>query len=190
MTSHLVISICGPSGCGKSQTAKSLVSHLGDDISVRIPADYYLVPASGLRSSYLQQPLQYDWFLLEQAASAMPNTTIETPDFDFETFQRVAPSGGLTFIVRRIRIVDAMYPCPFADVRILLDAPSEARHGRITVRDQSWGTRVAHRWDHLELSKAHLESLQVDYDLHLSGTQCVESNVEKIVQLVTELGHF
>lgn len=188
MAGRLVVSICGPSGSGKSTTAKALCERLGEHRSVRIPADYYLVPRSGPLRDYLLQPLQYDWASLQKAVLASPGSLVETPDFDFESFQRLALVGGRTFISRPIQIIDAMYPCPFADIKVLVSAPCDTRLRRIASRDLAWGTLVLNRWDHLEICRQYLQTLAVRYDVRLSGTQTVETNVATLCQTIEERG--
>lgn len=100
--SRIVISICGASGSGKSQLSKVLVAHLGSEASVRIPGDYYLLPACGPLADYFRTPLHYDWPLLDAVLSVAEATTVTTPDFDFVHFRRRGASAGKTFTLRRI----------------------------------------------------------------------------------------
>ena len=183
MPHSCIVSICGPSGSGRSTLAKVLVESLGHEASVRIPADYYLVPAPS-RAAFLERPLQYDWEPLEHAARALPGNTVITPDFDFETFRRIALVGGRTFIARPVAIIDALYPAPFADVKVLLTAPDAVRRERVRRRDKVWGTQVAERWEHLNLSHAQLEAMPETYHLVLSGDHAAVENARRIVALV------
>jgi uridine kinase len=180
---RLVVSICGPSGSGKSQLAEALVVGLGEEVAVRVPADYYLAPApaDGTLTDYFASPLDYDWAALERAVSLPEGTATSTPDFDFESFRRVAETGGRPFVLRRLVFVDAIYPAPFADATIALDPPDDVRRARIVERDERWGTNVIGRWAHLELATARLRSLNVAYDLKLAGTD----DIDRTAQLVT-----
>lgn len=182
----LIVSICGASGSGKSSLAKALVAVLGAEASVRIPGDYFLEPASGPLSSYLRRPLHYDWALLESVLSAPEGTPVAIPDFDFVTFRRLSATGGQRLVVRRIRILDTIYPYPQSDVRILLAAPANTRRARIAERDRVWNTNVIGRWDNLELSRVQLEQCAHAYDLTLPGTAPVECNAVRIAELLRD----
>ncbi len=177
----IVVSICGASGLGKSQLAKTLVAKLGDEESVRVPTDNYLVPAMEPLEAYAARPLRYDWALLEQVLALPEGTATTTPAFDFEAFRRVADIGGKPFIVRRIVVIDAMYPYPKADAKVLLAPPSDVRKARIVERDKVWGTTVIGRWDHLEVTRSDLEAMNVTYDLVLPGTERLEDAAESVL---------
>ncbi len=170
----LVVSLCGPSGAGKSHLAKALVAQLGDATSVRVPADYYLLPATAPRADYFARPLRYDWALLEQVLTLPVGTVTSTPDFDFATFQRRATTGGKPFVVRPVVLIDTIYPYPQAEVTVLLTTPSALRKTRIRERDRVWGTTVADRWDHLEMTRVCLEAMEIVADLQVRGTDRVE----------------
>lgn len=120
---RVIVSICGAAGSGKSRLAKALVAELGDEVSVRVPTYYYLMPATDASGSYSTIPLRYDWALLEHAVALPEGAATATQNFDFETFQRVANVEGKPFAIRRLVFIDAMYPYPKADVTILLAPP-------------------------------------------------------------------
>ncbi|MGH2558388.1 MAG: hypothetical protein ACRDJH_04920 [Thermomicrobiales bacterium] len=166
---RVVVSICGASGSGKSRLAQAIVEKLGDDVAVRVPTDYYLMPATEPLGSYFAKPLRYDWPLLARAIALPEGVLTSTPDFDFETFQRRGDTGGRPFVPRRVVLTDAIYPYPGAGATILLMVPDAARRARIADRDTVWGTNVVARWEHLELSHSRLKSLNVGYHLELSG---------------------
>ncbi len=183
MSRRLVISISGASGAGKSQLAKALVARLSDEQSARIPADYFIEPATCPLSDYFRRPLQYDWAELERTLDAPVGTLVSTPAFDFIAFQRSATAEAKSFVIRPIMIVDAMYPYPEADAKVLLETPTTTRGARITERDRSWGTHVVGRWTQLEASREWLEGLQVAYALRLAGDRDLEENVYQIMHL-------
>ncbi len=187
---RVVVSLCGPSGTGKSQLAKALGERLGTATSVRVPSDYYLVPANGALEEYLRQPLQYDWALLGAVLASPDGRAITTPNFDFERFQRRTDAGGKTFTMRRVAILDAVYPYPWADLRVLIATPSHLRQARVAARDTVWGTRVAQRWAHLELAHAHLDGLAVSYDAVLPGTDELTHSAEAVVALLRGHGYW
>lgn len=179
---RIVVSIRGGSGSGKSQLAKALVGQLGQDRSARIPADYYLTPASEPLDRFLAKPLDYDWDLIARVVALPDGIAVLAPDFDFVSFRRAAPSGGIPFIVRQVLFVDAMYPAPAADLTIRLFVPERVRRARVAARDAAWGTKVAGRWRQLELSNARLRQPRAECDMTVSGLSPIEDNVALIVQ--------
>jgi uridine kinase len=181
---RVVASICGAAGSGKSHLAKTVVAALGDDRGLRVPTDYYLMPTTEPLAAYFARPLRYDWALLDRTLSLPEGTATSTPDFDFETFRRLAEVGGRPFVLRRILVTDGVYPYSSADVRILLTAPDDVRRKRIAERDEIWRTRVIDRWDHLELIRPFLESLAPTHDLELLSTGPLEQNADAVLTLL------
>jgi uridine kinase len=181
---RLVVSICGASGVGKSYLSKALVAALGEDESVRIPGDYYLCPATTSLERYFAAPHQYDWSLLARDLASPLGSTIAIPDFDFEQFQRRIGQGDKRIVLRRIAILDTLYPYPNAHIRILLRAPERLRAARVKMRDTIWHTNVAGRWQHLELSAAFLDQISDKYAAVLSGDDSVNKNVAAIRTLI------
>lgn len=175
---RVVVSICGPAGSGKSELAKAIVESLGPNRCTRAPTDYYAVPADGSLAEYFAKPLRYDWPLLALTLSLPEGSTTSTPDFDFETFQRISDLGGQPFVVRRVMVIDAMEPYPASAARILIDAPESVRQTRIAARDTVWGTRVRDRWQHLEATWARARALAPAYDLELDGSRSVAANAD------------
>lgn len=168
----LVISLCGPSSVGKSRLALALVQQLGDEIASRVPADYFFVPRPALKSyeSFLAVPLMWDWSLLASRLALPEGAVTSTPDADFETFRRFGDQGGPTFTIRPVMICDAMAPYPRSDVVVLMEAPTTVRRARLAERDRRWGTRVAHRWQHLERTWL-AASVGVEPDIVLDATE-------------------
>lgn len=146
-----VVTIYGPSGAGKSQVAKALAVVLGEDIASRVPTDYSLMPRPNGMSfdEFHARPHDYDWPLVAERLVLPQGTLGTTPDFDFEAFTRRAPSGGLTFVIRPVMILDAMEPYPGADLRVQLTVSDAVRRTRIAARDRRWGTTVIDRWGQL-----------------------------------------
>lgn len=179
---RIVISICGGSGAGKSQLAKQLVEHLGADYCSRVPTDYYLLPGGAT------EPLTYDWQLLAQTLALPNNTQCTTPDFDFELFTRRAINGGRPFCLRPVMVVDAMQPYPQADYTFWLQAPEHERRRRITARDAIWQTRVIDRWNQNEKTLDSLVVSMYHYSMVLDGLEPVETNSQRIVELLREKG--
>ena len=151
-TQPLIVSIVGPSGAGKSQLAKLTQSMLGDDLASRIPTDYFFMPrpANMPLTTFLEQPLRYDWELLRTRLRLPIGTPVETPDADFKVFTRVSDAGGRPFTIRPVMITDAMAACPDAGLVVVLDVPAVVRRDRIAARDIRWGTNVLANWKHLE----------------------------------------
>jgi hypothetical protein len=182
-----VLSICGPAGAGKSQVAKALVDVLGGEVASRIPTDYFAIPADEPLAMYLRQALRYDWPVVTRWLNEPPGTDASTPDFDFERFQRRAETGGRSFAIRPVMIVDAMEPYPQSQAIVLLTIADEVRRARIAARDEVWQTRVQTRWQHLEMTWAHARSVMRSPDLELDGTVPLMTNVRRIAAWLDEV---
>src|SRR4051794_24431085 len=126
-----VVSICGPAGAGKSQLVKALVEVLGAEVASRVPTDYFAIPATASLVSYFHLPLRYEWESLSRRLNEPLGTEVSTPDFDFEQFQRRAETGGRSFTIRPVMIVDAMESYPQSQAIVLLTIPGETRQARI-----------------------------------------------------------
>lgn len=182
----VILGICGPSSAGKSHLSTALVERLGAGVAARVPGDYFLVPAQVALDAFLTQPLQYDWALMEQRLDGPAGRSVETPRFDFTTFTRRVDAGSRTFPIHPVMIIDAMYPCPFADLQVFVTASASTRSERIGQRDRSWHTNVLARWEQLELSRRHLEAMAAAHALAVSGEDPVLENVDRIAQLLRE----
>lgn len=154
MPEPLIISICGPAGSGKSQLAKAVAALLGEDRASRVPADMFLVPRGEDESleAFFARPLRWDWDLLAARLGLPMGTQGTTPDVDFAAFRRRSDEGGYPFAVRPVMLVDAMAPYPASALAALLEVPREERERRIIDRDARWGTRVADRLHHLDVT--------------------------------------
>jgi uridine kinase len=182
----LVVAIFGPSGSGKSQVAKTLAEMLGEEVASRVPTDYFLVPRpNGMPfDAYLAQPHAYDWPLIGERLALPPGTATSTPDFDFDAFTRRAPAGGLGFVVRPVMILDAMEPCPQADLRVLLTVPETVRRGRIAARDRRWGTTVIDRWNLLQATWDAVAARAIAPDLVLEAVEPIGTTAGRIAEVV------
>jgi uridine kinase len=182
---RVIISICGGSGCGKSILAKHLAEQLGAERAVRIPSDFYLKsnPYPTL-AEFFRHPLQYDWDVLESALHEADGTPTSSPNYNFIHFQRVSLAGGRPFVLRPVRIIDAMVPYPNADVTVLLTVPDEERRRRIIERDKVWQTRVIDYWGLHQITLADMLLRQPKFDLELDGMESIHENAEKIIALL------
>ena len=182
----LVVSIVGPSGAGKSQLAKRAQSVLGDDIVARIPTDYFFVPRPSNMplTTFLKQPLRYDWELLRSSLREPIGTPVETPDADFAGFSRISDAGGLPFTIRPVMITDAMARFPDADLLVMLDAPGGVRRDRIEARDVRWGTSVLVNWEHLEMTWTESRAGLPAPDLTLNGSRSLSLNADALARLI------
>lgn len=142
------------------------------------------MPAAEPLERYFRKPLQYDWELLARVLPASEGTTVATPALDFTTFRRASTAEARFFTIRPLLVVAAMYPYPGADIKILITTKADVRKDRIAQRDAVWGTDVVRRWTHLELSRAWLEGLNIEYDLCLSGTDDLKQNADRIMGCV------
>ena len=185
--SRVIVSLCGPSGSGKSQLAKAIVERLGPTESVRIPTDYYIEPAVVPLTDYFRQPLRYDWRLLDTVLALPDGSTATTPHLDFGSFQRIPAPGGKEFTMRRVVILDGIYPYPCSDLAILVTASPDVRKARIATRDKAWGTQVIDRWEHLELARAQLEQQAAAFHQLLSGTAPLAENAVSVVCLLQKV---
>lgn len=180
--SRSIISIAGPAGAGKSQLALAVVARLGEDVAARVPMDWFIAPRELPMENWLHEPLTYDIDAVRALLSAPVGETRLTPPFDFETFTRSDASGQRKPIpIRPVMVLDAMAPWPEADLTVLIDVPTDLRRQRIVERDARWGTRVIDRWDHLELTRHHIEARGHRYDLTLDGERPLAASAARIV---------
>lgn len=172
-----VVTISGAAGSGKSMLAKMVAESLGDEVASRVPTDYFFVPrdTDELLETSLRKPLTWDWDLLRERLSLPVGENATTPDADFETFTRLAESGGRPMPIRPVMLVDAMAPFPDAHLIVRLDVPADVRRERIAARDERWGTRVQDRWAHLEATW-HAVPV-VEPHMVLDGTRPLAENV-------------
>jgi len=185
----VVVSIAGPAGTGKSQLALATVRLLGEDIAARLPMDWFIEPRAEPMEVWLQRPLTYDHAAVRALLAAPDGATRLTPPFDFTMFHRSEVSGERkTIPIRPVMVLDAMEPWPGADLTILVETPSEIRYQRIVERDTRWGTSVIDRWNHLELTRRHVESLGHRCDLTLNGELPIPGNAERIVDALRTSG--
>ena len=178
-----VVSICAPSSAGKSQLAKALVQVLGEEIAARVPVDYFFVPRPEGMSigQFLATPLQWDWPLLAARLALPTGTFTSTPNADFEAFRRRGDDGGLSFTIRPVMICDAMAPYPESDLVVMLEVPDDVRRTRLADRDRRWGTGVAGRWQHLEVTW-HYAPKGLHPDLVLDGTAPLATTASRLGQ--------
>lgn len=182
------VSIAGPAGSGKSQLALAVVSRLGEGVAARVPMDWYIVPREAPMSDWLTRPLDYDDKAVRDLLAAPAGETRLTPPFDFETFTRSEATGQRkTIPIRPVMVLDAMAPWSQADLSVRLDVPAEVRRRRIVERDARWGSRVIDRWDHLELSRRHIEARGHRFDLTLDGERPLAENASRIVDALHAL---
>ena len=144
----VIVSLCGAAGAGKSTLAVALAATYGEWAS-RVPADYSLLPPADPAGS-----LRWDWDRLLADLSRPLGTTVMTPAVDFTTLRRSEDGDRQSFVVRPLMLVDAMQPCPAADLIIRLAGPPDARRARLAERDRRWDTAVLDRWDRLEATVA------------------------------------
>lgn len=123
--------------------------------------------------------------MIEAALQAQDGQQIAIPDYDFINFQRLTLSGGRSFVMRPIVIIDGMIPYPKANVVVLLTAPDAERRRRIIARDKLWKTQVIRFWDQHQRTLAYLKSLPVRFDLVLDGLLPAEQNAKRVLAFLT-----
>lgn len=188
----LTITIYAPSGAGKSQLAKHTAAMLGEDIANRVAVDNFLAPRPEAmsREAFDRLPLRYDWDLLAARLSLPVGTRSSAPDVDFETFFRRANTGGPTFTVRPVMLLDAMEPYPHADARVMLVVDKAVRLDRIAERDVRWGTNVRERTGHLNATWERVSSLGISPDLVLDGSLPLAENASRLATWIRRLQGF
>ena len=174
-----ILSICGHSGSGKSTLSVAVAAALGEN-ACRVPTDWYLIgDATGATGG----PYRWDWAQLATDFTGIDGRSVETPPFDFALMGRGESGSRKTFILRKLMIVDAMLPCPFADVVVRLDVAADVRRERLRDRDVRWGTSVVDRWDRLEIAAEAGQKLSVD--LVLDGRQPLFRLVDTVLAVLS-----
>jgi uridine kinase len=183
-----IVSIVGPSSSGKSQLARHTATLLGGQVATRVPTDYYIVPRCEEQSlaDFLEQPLRWDWALLEEALRLPDECELTTPDFDFMSFVRRSDSGGKPFTIRPVILIDAMGTYPGADLVVRIDVPDAERVARMRARDERWGSDVSARWDHLQVSWAVARETMPAVDIVLDGTLPLEHNARLLAEFIVQ----
>lgn len=180
---RVVVSVAGAAGSGKSQLALAVVQVLGDEDAARVPMDYFIEPRIVPMELWLTQPLAYNRKAVDAILRAPDGTVRLCPPFDFTALTRSDASGERKRIpIRPVMVLDAMEPWPDADLSVLVETPKPVRYRRIVERDIRWGSRVIDRWEHLELCRQHIQSLDHQYDLTLDGEQPLNDNAARIVE--------
>lgn len=183
MKDKLIVSICGKSGSGKSELAKQLTKHIGSNMALRIPCDYFLKPVSyDSLEQFNSTPFMWDWKLLKEFISNPVGSVNDIPDYNFNTYSRISETGGLALIIRRYIIIDAVLPYPDSDYKILIESSNNVRFERLKIRDRNWKSNVLKNWNKLELTSKKLDTLKVD--LKLDGEKPVEENIELVLKLL------
>ncbi|MDP1845716.1 MAG: hypothetical protein Q8L09_03105 [Candidatus Moranbacteria bacterium] len=186
----LLINIFGLPAVGKSTLRNALIEALGEENCGKIPGDHYLKSKSP-DDSFLEYFTHdnYDWDLIEQLMSCQLGETIATPLFDYDKFTRISENGSdKKFTMRRQNIMDTTYPCPFADLRILIMLDEEERKKRVTERgrtDYFWKKFVLENWGEVEArDREKGKNHRNKADLMLDGLDSIEDNAKKAVDLI------
>ncbi|RPI12792.1 MAG: hypothetical protein EHM58_19660 [Ignavibacteriae bacterium] len=183
MKDKMIVSICGKSGSGKSELAKHLAKHLGSDMALRIPCDYFLKPVNyESLEQFMSTPFMWDWKLLKDFISNPVGSVNDIPDYNFNTYSRISETGGIALIIRRYIILDSALPYPESDYKILIESTDKTRIKRLKQRDKNWKSNVLKNWDKLELTAKKLETAK--FDLTLDGEKPVEENMGLVLKLL------
>ncbi|OGI26685.1 MAG: hypothetical protein A2359_03340 [Candidatus Moranbacteria bacterium RIFOXYB1_FULL_43_19] len=188
----LLINIFGMPGVGKSTLRNAVIEDLGEENCGKIPGDHYLKskPADVSFLDYFTCD-NYDWKLIKKLMSRPLGETIATPLVDYDNFIRVSENGSdKKFTMRKLNILDTAYPCPFADILILITLFEKERKKRVAVRgrtDYFWKKFVLENWKEVEERD---EKKQKDHrnmaDLVLDGLESVGDNAERAVSIINK----
>jgi uridine kinase len=186
----LLINIFGLPGVGKSTLRNALIENLGAENCGKIPGDHYLKSKSP-DDSFLDYFTHdnYDWELIEKIMSCPLGESVATPLFDYDKFIRINKNWNeKKFTMRQLNIMDTTYPCPFADLRILITLNEEERKKRVMERgrtDYFWKKFVLENWEKVEASdQKNAKNHRKKANLVLDGFDSVEENTKKAVNLI------
>jgi uridine kinase len=183
MKDKLIVSICGKSGSGKSELVKHLTKHLGSNMALRVPCDYFLKPVNYASfEQFVSTPFMWDWELLKEFISNPVGSVNDIPDYNFNTYSRISETGGLALIIRRYIILDSILPYPESDYKILIESTDKVRLERLRIRDKNWKSNVKKNWEKLELTGKKLENAK--FNLKLDGEKPVAENLELVLKLL------
>jgi uridine kinase len=180
-----VLSLCGGSGSGKSTLAKALAEHYGAERAVRIQTDLFLQPNPfATLAEYRRCPLKYDWGLLRSLLAEESGSEIALPDFDFNTFRRIADRGEKRVRLAPLVILDGMLPYPAADYTICVALPDDQRQERIRERDARWKTWVIDAWEQHQLTLQMMADSHPSFDLVVDGQLTIAENIRRIMEFL------
>lgn len=186
----ILVNIFGLPAVGKSTLRNAVIEALGQEHCGKIPGDHYLKSKSP-DDSFLDYFTHdnYDWDLIARHIGQPIGEVVATPLVDYDKFIRLSEDGSdKKFTMRRLNIMDTTYPCPFADLRILITLNEEERKRRVAERgrtDYFWKTFVLENWEEVEARDRKNEKNHRNMaDLVLDGRDSVEDNVKKAVNLI------
>lgn len=186
----LRINIFGLPAVGKSTLRNALIEKLGGENCGKIPGDHYLKSkfADDSFFKYFTRD-NYDWELIEKIMVRPLGEIVDTPLFDYDKFMRINENGSeKKFIVQQMNILDSTYPCPFADLRILITLNEKERKRRVAERgriDYFWKRYILENWDDVESSdRKNAKNHQKMADLVLNGLGSIESNTKKVIDFI------
>jgi uridine kinase len=189
----LLINIFGLPAAGKSTLRNALIEVLGEEGCGKIPGDHYLKSKLAEVSFFdYFTSANYDWDLIAKHLSRPSGETIATPLVDYDKFIRISENGSdKKFTMRRLNILDTTYPCPFANLRILITLNEEERKKRVAGRgrtDYFWKKFVLENWNKVEARDRKNEKNHLNMaDLVLDGLDRVENNAKKAMSLIEKI---
>lgn len=177
----------GPSAAGKSTLAKHLESAFPERFA-RVPVDFFFIPrpAGQPLPAFLNEPLAYDWPLLDRALG-QHGSERTTPTCDFEQMRRRSATGGLPIGEAPVYVLDGMRPHPACDVVMMLELDRSEQIRRLNDRDERWKTAVANRKAHLEATfRAGCAELVEEPTLRLQASGPLEQNAAQIIAALSQ----
>jgi len=184
----MLINIFGLAGTGKSTLRNALFEKFGDSIAGKVPGDHYLksrTEGQSLDDFFIGDG--YDWKLLQKHLSIPIDTSISTPLYDFTNFMRISETGNKTYTRRSINYLDTVWPCPFADIKILLVADSGLRKNRVITRnrnDEVWKQRTLKKWNP-EHDRQMNNQWKITANFVFDGNEEITNLVDKIATIIT-----
>lgn len=153
-----------------------------------MPTDYFFMPRLNAMpmATFDRLPLRYDWELIASLLALPIGTHVSTPDAEFTTFTRKENSGGRTFVIRPVMLLDAMVPFPHANLFVRIEVLDDVRLHRIHERDIRWGSDVAQRTGHLDATWKSAQSETIVPDLVIDGMMPITENAARLAAFIRE----
>lgn len=178
-----IISIYGLAGCGKSTIAKEICKQRED--TGRLVGDLYLKSRGDIPLGEYFSNDYYDWDLVTAQLRQPEGSSVSSPGFNFDTFQRDPIQNVVSTTIKPIMIVDALFPYPGADFHILVEVDDLIRRERNEESQKrrnltTWMQYNRDHWDELsEQIEKYYTIVSPNYTLR--GDTSMEESVNTIL---------